>query len=175
MFSKYKHMIGALPTEKFTIATYLEPEKVKDKLLTFVEPYQSIRFNLPFTSPEKAYEGRVENSFFEIRRISVNRKKINLPIVEGRVYLRGRGSIIEVTIRPDTLFKYVGLLINFVFMPITVIGSLFLLMSEDINTRDTAKHTLYLPVFILIAEFIERETFKSDIRKDKQFLLEIFD
>ncbi|MCJ8283052.1 MAG: hypothetical protein MJK14_25425, partial [Rivularia sp. ALOHA_DT_140] len=68
-----------------------------------------------------------------------------------------------------------NLTIPLFFIPMVVLGSLFLLMSEDINIRNTAKHTLYSPIFILIADFIERETFKSDIRKDKQFLLEIFE
>ena len=48
-------------------------------------------------------------------------------------------------------------------------------MSEDINTSNHAKFTIFNPVFIFIADFIERETFKSDIRKDKQLLLEKFD
>ncbi|MEO0684982.1 MAG: hypothetical protein AAFY76_08045 [Cyanobacteria bacterium J06649_11] len=168
-------MIKALPTEEFKIETYLKLEKVKDKLLKFVEPHKSIRLNLPFNSPDKPYEGKVENSFFKIQRVSVNRKKVNLPIVEGRVYLLDRGSIIEVTIRPDTIWKYVNLTIPLFFIPMVVLGSLFLLMSEDINIRNTAKYTLYSPIFILIADFIERETFKSDIGKDKQFLLEIFE
>ena len=116
-------MIKALPTEEFTIETYLEPEKVKDKLLKFVEPHKSIRLNLPFNSPDKPYEGKVENSFFLIQRVSVNRKKVNLPIIEGRVYLRDRGSIIKVTIRADTFWKYVNITIPLFYMPMDILGS----------------------------------------------------
>ncbi|MEB3217129.1 MAG: hypothetical protein VKN72_12995 [Nostocales cyanobacterium 94392] len=161
-------MIKILPTEKFTITTHLRPDRVEAKLLNYVEPYQLIRFSFPFAPPpDKPYEGKVENGYFRIQKISRYKKRNNLPIIEGKISPEQRGSIINIIIKPNKLLNFMMF-----FLPLfyaSLIG--FGLLS---NSGRTMVFPLFAFFFGCIFYFIFIKSFKSDLKKDKQFLLEIF-
>lgn len=164
-----------LPTEKFTITTHLTPDKVEDKLSNYVEPYKLIRFNLPFAPPpDKPYEGKVENGIFKIQKISRYKKKNALPIVEGRVSPQDRGSLIDITIKPNKFLNDFMSLFPFFATPVAVINILPILLSSQ-NNANSDLIMICIPQFLVgIAYFINVKSFKSDLQEDKKFLLEIF-
>lgn len=169
-------MIKILPTEKFTITTHLRPERVEDKLLNFVEPYKLVRFNFPFApSPEKPYEGKIENGSFRIQRISKYKKRNNLPIIEGVISPQERGSLINITIKPNQILNFFMSVFPLFYISLSMVIGLSFLLRGDNDIRSMGILLLLSPLWMIIVSFFIIQSFKSDLKKDKKFLLEIFE
>ena len=164
-------MIKIFPSEKFTITTRFKPEGVENKLLSYVEPYKLIRFNLPFSPPpDKPFEGTVGNGYFKFQRIYSSKKKNSLPIIEGKIFPNDRGSIIEISIKPQQGMNTFMLIFPLFYIPIAVAIGWSLFQNGNIMG------ILFLlsPVWIALMILYSRISFKSDVNKDKKFLLETF-
>lgn len=169
-------MIKILPTENFTITTHLRPDRVEDKLLHYVEPYQLGRINFPFSSPpDKPYEGRVQNGCFQIQKISRNNNRDTLPIVEGKIFSEDTGSFIEVTIKPNEAYNLVMLLIALLYISITIFMGVNILFSSNNDARGIPIFVLFFPLWMGMVYFFVIKKFKSQMKKDKKFLYEIFE
>ena len=169
-----------LPTEKFIITTHLTPDRVEDKLFSFVEPYRSakfLRFDFSYTTPsDKPYQGTLENGFFEIRKMSERRNQGSLPIIQGSISDQdSEGSLIEVKIRPDKEFKDGMLLFAVVMIPIVIIN--FFCFLANFTEGDIAGSIMFLaaPILVCMGYFSVIQNFESDVKQDKQFILEIFE
>lgn len=169
-------MIKLLPTEKFTLITHLRPNRVEDKLLNFVEPYQLFRISFPFSPPpDKPYEGTVENGYFRIQKISRYKKRNNLPIVEGKIFPEDKGSLIYITIKPNQLLNFLMLFILFFNTSMSLLIALNFWFSNDNDARRIAVFFLLSPLWMGLIYYFVIKSFKSDVKKDKKFLLEIFE
>lgn len=169
-------MFKILPSEKFTIKTYLRPDRVADKLLNYVEPYQLIRFSFPFAPPpDKPYEGSVENGFFRMQRISRYKKRNNLPTIEGQISPEERGSVIDVIIKPNKFLNFFMLVFPLFYTSMALVVGFSLWQSNDNGARNISMFLLFSPLWTLLGCFVVFQSFKSDVKKDKNFLLEIFE
>lgn len=175
----YERMKRILATQKFTITTHLVPNKVEDKLLNFVELHKSANFlKFDFSvnpSSDKPYQGTVENGFFKIRKISVRRNKGSLPIIQGSISGQDReGSLIEVKIEADKKFNDGMVLFAFVMTPIAIIH--FFCFLANAAENDVAGSIIFFvsPIFMCIVYFTIIKNFEDDLKRDKQFLMEIF-
>ncbi|BAY83177.1 hypothetical protein NIES267_26640 [Calothrix parasitica NIES-267] len=168
-------MIKLLPTEKFTITTHLRPDRVEDKLSNFVDPYKIIRFSFPFAPPpDKPYEGTIGNSLFKIQRFSRYKKRNSLPVIEGTISPHERGSLINVTIKPNKIFQFFMSVFPFFYISICMVVGLSFLLHGDNDARSIGILLLLSPLWMAIVSFFIIKSFKSDLQKDKSFLLEIF-
>ncbi|MEL6458745.1 MAG: hypothetical protein AAFQ91_10915 [Cyanobacteria bacterium J06621_15] len=165
-----------LPTEKFSITTHLRPDRVEDKISNFVEPYKLVRFNFPFAPPpDKPYEGTVENRSFRIQRISRYKKRNNLPIIEGIISPQERGSLINITIKPNQILNLFMSVFPLFYTSLSIVIGLSFLLHGDDNTKSMGILSLLSPLWMIIVFFFIIKSFKSDLQKDKNFLLEIFE
>lgn len=168
-------MINILPTEKFTITTHLRPDRVEDKLFNFVEPYKLVRFNFPFAPPpDKPYEGKIENGSFQIQRISKYKKRNNLPIIEGVISPQERGSLINITIKPNQILNFFMSVFPFFYISLSMVVGFSFLLHGDNDLRSMGILLLLSPLWMIIVSFFMFQSFKSDLKKDKKFLLETF-
>jgi len=169
-------MIEFLPTEKFIITTHLRPDRVEDKLLSFVEPYKLVRFSFPFAPPpDKPYEGTIGNNLFKIQRISRYKKRNNLPIIEGTISPQERGSLINVTIKPNQILNFFMSVFPLFYISMSMVVGLSFLLHSDNDARSMGILLLLSPVWMIIVSFFIIKSFKSDLKKDKIFLLGIFE
>ncbi len=167
-------MMTLLPTEKFIITTHLRFDRVEDKLLNFVEPYKLVRFSFPFApAPDKPYEGTVENNLFKIQRISRYKKRNNLPIIEGRISPQERGSLINIIIKPTKILNFFMSVFPFFYISIMLAIGLNFLQHNDFRSMGIIM--LLSPLWMIITFFFIVKIFKSDLKKDKEFLQKIFE
>lgn len=168
-------MMRIFPTEKFTITTHLRSDRVEAKLLNNVEAVQLDRNNVPFSSPsEKPYEGWVQSDCFQIQKIARNNKRYILPIVEGKIFSEDTGSLIEVKIKPNENYNLIMLLLALLYIPVIIWISIEIWSSIQDNAKEFPKFILSFPLWMGITYFIAISNFKSQMKKDKKFLLEIF-
>ncbi|AFY55605.1 hypothetical protein Riv7116_3132 [Rivularia sp. PCC 7116] len=169
-------MIKILPTEKFKITTYLRPDRVEDKLLNFVEPYKLVRFSFPFgPSSDKPYEGTIENFSFRIQRISKYKKRNSLPVIEGIISPQERGSLINVTIKPNQILNLFMSVFPLFYISISMVVGFSLFLHSDNDARSMGILFLLSPLWMIIVSFFTIKSFKFDVQQDKNFLLELFE
>ena len=168
-------MMRIFPTEKFTITTHLRSDRVEAKLLNNVEAVQLDRNNVPFSSPsEKLYEGWVQSDCFQIQKIARNNKRYILPIVEGKIFSEDTGSLIEVKIKPNENYNLIMLLLALLYIPVIIWIGIEIWSSIQDNAKEFPKFIKSFPLWMGITYFIANSNFKSQMKKDKKFLLEIF-
>ncbi|MEL6461155.1 MAG: hypothetical protein AAFQ91_23455 [Cyanobacteria bacterium J06621_15] len=168
-------MIRIFPTEKFTITTHLQMDRVENQLSSHIEPVKLDRVNFPFSpAPSKPYEGWVENDCFQLQKISRNNNRYTLPIVEGKIFSEDRGSLIEIKIKPNENYNRIMLFLALLYIPVIIIMGFDIWSSIQDNTREAPIFFLFFPFWMGVVYFIAIIKFKSQMRKDKKFLLEIF-
>ncbi len=166
-------MINILPTEEFTITTHLRPDRVADKLLNHVEPYKSVRFIFPFSSPpDKPYEGKVENGSFQMHKIYRGGRNL-IPIIEGKIIPQDRGSLIEVKIKPGDASNLMILLPLLIIVSSIIVLLVIFLLSINNGARSFPTYYFIYPLWMGLGCFIVIINFKSQVKKEKKFLLKI--
>ncbi len=156
-----------IPLEKFTIHSSRNPDRVRETLLTVVEPRKIWRWY--FTNPDKPYQGEIGDRAFQIVRI-INYRNSFLPLINGRITPEGTGSQIEISM---SLHPVV-----FIFMLVWLgmvgnIGILFLIAALSEGTFEPAALVpLGMFLFVCLLVFVG---FKPEAAKAKKFLRELLE
>ena len=168
-------MIRIFPTEKFTITTHLKIDRVENQLLSHIEPVKLDRVYFSGSPlPNKPYEGWVQNDYFQVQKISRNNNRYTLPIVEGKIFSEDTGSLIEVKIKPNENYNRIMLFLALLYIPVIIFMGFDIWSSIQDNAREAPIFFVFFPLWMGVMYFISIIKFKSQIKKDKKFLLEIF-
>ena len=168
-------MIRIFPTEKLTITTHLEMDRVENKLLSHIEPVKLDRVYFPFSSlPDRGYEGWVQNDCFQMQKISRNNNRYTSPIVEGKIFSQDSGSLIEVKIKPNENYHRIMLFLALLYIPVIILMGFDIWSSIQDNGGETPIFFIFFPFWMGFIYIISIIKFKSQMKKDKKFVLEIF-
>ncbi|WP_233258241.1 hypothetical protein [[Phormidium] sp. ETS-05] len=156
------------PFERFTITTALPPDIVREKLISVVEPpSRNIRWGM--TKPDKPYQGKISESYFEISRI-INYRNSFIPVIKGRIYPDGTGSKIhiEMTMHPFVM----------VFMAIwlSVVGQAAVGVLIAAFSSATFDPTYLTPLgMFLVGLLICPLGFRPEANGSKKFLIDLLE
>lgn len=106
--------------------------------------------------------------------ISRNNNRYTLPIVEGKIIPENTGSVIEANIKPNENYHRIMLSIALIYIPTVIFMGFDIWSSIQDNTRETPLFLLFFPFWMGTIYLISIIKFKSQMKKDKKFLLEIF-
>jgi hypothetical protein len=159
--------IAMIPLEKFTIHSSLNPDRVRETLLTVVEPRQILPWNAKNSA--KPYQGEIGDRAFQISR-NINYRNSFLPTIDGRITPEGTGSQIEISMSLDPVV--------FIFMLVWLgmvgnMGILFLLATLSEGKFEPA--ALILLGMFLFGCLLPFVGFKPEAQKAKKFLIQLLE
>lgn len=157
-----------LPFENLTYKSRLTEAEIINRLTNVVQPERTL-LSLFTSSSSKPYEGKISGQAFVIKRI-ITRRNSFLPSVKGIILKDFSGTTIEVKMRlaiPVIIFL-------FVWCGIVGLFSIFLL-SDIVSNAEFDPVAIVLLGMLLFVYAIVMLGFKSESRKTKKFLQEIFD
>jgi len=109
-----------------------------------------------------------------MQKISRNNNRYTSPIVEGQIFSQDTGSLIEVKIKPNENYNRIMLFLALLYIPVIIFMGFDMWSSIQDNTRENNIFFIFFPFWMGVMYFISIIKFKSQMKKDKKFLLEIF-
>lgn len=156
------------PFERFTITTALPPDIVREKLISVVEPpSRNIRWGM--TKPDKPYQGKISESYFEISRI-INYRNSFIPVIKGRIYPDGTGSKIhiEMTMHPFVMV-FMGIWLGIVGQ-----GALGMLIAAFSSATFEPAYLIPLGMFVF-GILLCAIGFRPEANGSKKFLIDLLE
>lgn len=92
-------VVKLLPFHRFEINSPLDRQAALAAIAAHTEPEKWYRWRWPSSANDDRFEGQIGADSFHVRRIIGYRNSF-LPVVDGTVHAAGRGSKIEVQMRP---------------------------------------------------------------------------
>lgn len=160
-----------IPYEHLNIKSALSKQEVITKLNNITEPKRNFWF---FSSNTKPYQGKIENSHFEISRIIRYRNSF-LPTIKGEVKSDTNTCIISLTMHPQIF------VIVFMIFWLGVVGLAFLtaLSTFIIYFEKTSiENTMFLLIsggMFVFGYGLLLGSFQFEAEKSKKFLQELFE
>jgi hypothetical protein len=160
-----------LPYERLKINTALSSEEVLKRLANVIEPKRYFRL---FGSSTKSYQGNVDDSHFEISRITGYRNSF-LPIIKGDVQSEISGCSVYITMHPHILVT-AFMIFWLGGVGLFFLGFLYSLVSPLTQPHTTDPSLLFIPAGMLVfgyAMFLGG--FKFESIRSKNFFRELFE
>ncbi|MBK4732957.1 hypothetical protein JJD41_24270 [Oxynema sp. CENA135] len=165
------------PHEQFTIVTALDPDAVRQRLSTVVEPPKTFRWR--WGNPDKPYQGEIGDRSFKISRI-IHYRNSFLPIIDGRIEPNENGSKISINMKLHPfvmIFMLVWLSMVGQVPAIFLMGILFALFTDQKEPIPLDLES-YLFLLIPLGMFVfgcglPLIGFWPEARKSKTFLIDL--
>jgi hypothetical protein len=106
--------VKLLPFHRFEINSPLDRQAALAAMAAHTEDRKWFRWRWPNSKNDDRFEGQLNADGFHVRRIIGYRNSF-LPVVDGVVHASGRGSRVEITMRP---FVFVVALVGITSLPI---------------------------------------------------------
>ncbi|QIZ72295.1 hypothetical protein [Oxynema aestuarii] len=167
------------PHEHFTIVTALDPDAVRQRLSTVVEPPKTFRWQ--WGNPDKPYQGEIGDRSFKISRI-IHYRNSFLPVIDGRIEPNGTGSKISINMKlhPFVLvFMLVWLSMVGQIPAMFLMGILFALFTDQ-KEQVPIDSESYLFLLFPLGMFVfgcglPLIGFWPEARKSKAFLIDLLE
>jgi hypothetical protein len=159
------------PYERFKIKSHLSKSEAINRLNNVIEPKRYFRF---FGSSEKPYQGKIEDSHFEISRIIGYRNSF-LPMIKGDIESEISGCSILISMQPQIF------VVAFMIFWLGGVGFFFLVIlwsfiSSLGQTSATDPSILLFPAGMFVFGYaLLLGGFKFESVKSKKFFQELFE
>lgn len=162
-----------IPLEKFTIHSSRNPERVRETLLTVVEPRPWWRWNSRNPAADQPYQGEIGDRAFQISRI-ISWDNCFLPVINGRITPEDMGSKIEISMSLHP--------VSFIFLLVWLgtNGNICISAAIDAFSEEKFEPIALIVALITLGMFLSGFLlvfigFKPEAAKAKKFLRELLE